>query len=63
MNQLMNRSSKAPGPERNQEEDLANISLAAEDDEAAKEAADAAADSLLWKSKKVLRSTSTLCEQ
>ncbi|TKY89921.1 hypothetical protein EX895_001218 [Sporisorium graminicola] len=57
VNQLMNRSGgRAPGSERKDEEDLANISLATEDDEAAKEAADAAADNLLWKSKKVLRS-------
>ncbi|CDU25314.1 related to STRIATIN [Sporisorium scitamineum] len=57
VNQLMNRSGgRTPGSERKDEEDLANISLATEDDEAAKEAADAAADSLLWKSKKVLRS-------
>ncbi|KAJ9473955.1 F-box protein MET30 [Pseudozyma hubeiensis] len=56
VNQLMNRSGRAPGSERKEEEDLANISLATEDEEAAKEAADAAADSLLWKSKKVLRS-------
>ncbi|CBQ68398.1 related to STRIATIN [Sporisorium reilianum SRZ2] len=60
VSQLMNRSGggggRAPGSERKDEEDLANISLATEDDEASKEAADAAADSLLWKSKKVLRS-------
>ncbi|EST08016.1 Striatin, N-terminal [Kalmanozyma brasiliensis GHG001] len=56
VNQLMNRSGKASGSERTQEEDLANISLATEDEEAAKDAADTAADSLLWKSKKVLRS-------
>ncbi|SPO28625.1 related to STRIATIN [Ustilago trichophora] len=56
VNQLMNRSGRAPGSERKDEDDLANLSLATEDEEAAKEAADAAADSLLWKSKKVLRS-------
>ena len=56
VNQLMNRSARAPGSERKDEDDLANLSLAAEDEEAAKDAADAAADSLLWKSKKVLRS-------
>lgn len=56
VNQLMNRSGRVPGNERKEEDDLANLSLAPEDEEAAKEAADAAADSLLWKSKKVLRS-------
>lgn len=56
VNQLMNRSGRTPGSERKEEDDLANLSLATEDEEAAKEAADAAADSLLWKSKKVLRS-------
>ncbi|SPC62739.1 related to STRIATIN [Ustilago sp. UG-2017b] len=56
VNQLMNRSGRAPGPERKEEDDLANLSLGTEEEEAAKEAADAAADSLLWKSKKVLRS-------
>ncbi|PWZ03691.1 WD40 repeat-like protein, partial [Testicularia cyperi] len=60
VNQLMHRSGRgnAPGaqPDRRDEEDLANLSLAAEDEDAAKEAADAAADSLLWKSKRVLRS-------
>ncbi|GAC74173.1 cell-cycle nuclear protein [Moesziomyces antarcticus T-34] len=56
VNQLMNRSGRAAGSERKDEEELANLSLVAEDDEAAKEAAEAAADSLLWKSKKVLRS-------
>ncbi|KAJ1033907.1 hypothetical protein NDA16_000115 [Ustilago loliicola] len=56
VNQLMNRSGRAPGSERKEEDDLANLSLVTEDEEAAKEAADAAADSLLWKSKKVLRS-------
>ncbi|KAI3485062.1 hypothetical protein L1887_51735 [Cichorium endivia] len=52
VNQLMNRSGRAAGSERKDEEELANLSLVAEDDEAAKEAAEAAADSLLWKSKK-----------
>lgn len=54
VNQLMNRSGRAPGPERKDEDNLANISLTDEDEEAVKEAADAAADSQLWKSKKVL---------
>lgn len=56
VNQLMNRSGRPAGSERKDEDDLANLSLATEDEESAKEAADAAADSLLWKSKKVLRS-------
>ena len=59
VNQLMNRSGRpvAPkaGSDRSEEDDLANLSLSADDEDGEKAAADAAADSQMWKSKKVLR--------
>ncbi|KAN0061128.1 1,2-dihydroxy-3-keto-5-methylthiopentene dioxygenase [Thecaphora frezii] len=59
VNQLMSRSGRGLGAsvtDKHEEDELANLSLSADDDEAAKAAADAATDSQMWKSKKVLRS-------
>ncbi|SPO35650.1 related to STRIATIN [Pseudozyma flocculosa] len=59
VNQLMSRSGRNVGAtaDKHEEDELANLSFNPEDEEAAKAAAaDAAADSQMWKSKKVLRS-------